>query len=220
LLQSEHSNWIRHSVLPISLLLSLSAQAELITDGTVGTARPLSGQNRAVSQNLGIPHGSSPFHSFRTLGTPTGGSVTFTRQLGIDNVISRVTGGDVPHINGALLSRVKTAQGSFNTFSIGREESPVVLSEGAYTADAPVDVDSDININTLVSDISSLPTPLVVDMVDTTGPAYDACAAGGALSSFRALGREGLPASADQISSPPLSGELLDELLNTIEPDA
>uniref|UniRef100_UPI0039A5098E filamentous hemagglutinin N-terminal domain-containing protein n=1 Tax=Nostoc piscinale TaxID=224012 RepID=UPI0039A5098E len=78
------------------------AQAEVKPDGTLGTAvSPGSGSN---SYNItgGTAVGNNLFHSFQQFSIPTGGSATFNSTSGIQNIFSRVTGGDVSYINGSI----------------------------------------------------------------------------------------------------------------------
>ncbi|MBD2593096.1 S-layer family protein [Nostoc spongiaeforme FACHB-130] len=74
-------------------------QAEVRPDGTLGTA--VSGSN---SYNItgGTVVGNNLFHSFSQFSIPTGGSATFGSNSGIQNIFSRVTGGDVSDINGSI----------------------------------------------------------------------------------------------------------------------
>ncbi|OCQ99869.1 filamentous hemagglutinin [Nostoc sp. MBR 210] len=75
------------------------AQAEVSPDGTLGTA--VSGSN---SYNItgGTAVGNNLFHSFSQFSIPIGGSATFSSNSGIQNIFSRVTGGDVSDINGSI----------------------------------------------------------------------------------------------------------------------
>ncbi|MBD2492888.1 filamentous hemagglutinin N-terminal domain-containing protein [Nostoc sp. FACHB-280] len=74
-------------------------QAEVKPDGTLGTA--VSGSN---SYNItgGTAVGNNLFHSFSQFSIPTGGSATFSSNSGIQNIFSRVTGGNVSDINGSI----------------------------------------------------------------------------------------------------------------------
>jgi filamentous hemagglutinin family protein len=53
--------------------------------------------------------GKNLFHSFERFGVEGGGKVTFTGPSGLDNVVSRVTGGEPSAINGTLASTVPGA---------------------------------------------------------------------------------------------------------------
>jgi filamentous hemagglutinin family protein len=92
------------------IVVSSTVNAEVKTDGTVGTAgamtvRNISGQI-LIPQSLGEIKGSNLFHSFKTFNINNGESAVFTGADNLRNVISRVTGGEVSHINGLLKSEV------------------------------------------------------------------------------------------------------------------
>jgi filamentous hemagglutinin family protein len=116
-----------------ALLLS-SAAAQIRTDGSVGpAAQTLTGPNYTIPQSHGRLAGSNLFHSFATFNINSGESATFTTSsAGIDNVISRVTGGSASQINGLL--RLSAASGAPNFFLIN--PSGVVFGAGA-TIDVP-----------------------------------------------------------------------------------
>jgi filamentous hemagglutinin family protein len=69
----------------------------------------LGGQNFQILQ--GSRAGSNLFHSFQTFSIPTSGSVTFVHDPGINNIFSRVTGGQASSIDGRLVT-----SGSANLF--------------------------------------------------------------------------------------------------------
>ena len=92
----------------LSLLACFAAgelvHAQIRTDGSVGpAAQSLAGPSYQIPQTLGKLAGSNLFHSFQTFNLGSGQSATFsTSTPGISNVISRVTGGQMSQINGAL----------------------------------------------------------------------------------------------------------------------
>ena len=93
-----------------SLLLAYEVvQADIITDGSLGTEIDLSGPNFQVEASLGIQAGSNLFHSFREFTIATDESATFNGPTSVENIISRVTGGSASHINGALRSTIEGA---------------------------------------------------------------------------------------------------------------
>jgi filamentous hemagglutinin family protein len=90
----------------VASLSSALACAQIRTDGSVGPAAQTltaPGGNFTIPQTLGRLSGANLFHSFQDFNVNTGESATFTTSTsGISNVISRVTGGNVSNINGAL----------------------------------------------------------------------------------------------------------------------
>ena len=88
--------------------MNTSVYAQVITDGSLGSATTLSGQ-MDIPQSLGTTVGNNLFHSFNTFTINTGESATFTGDNALKNVISRVTGGQVSKIDGLLQSTIGTA---------------------------------------------------------------------------------------------------------------
>ena len=100
--------------LPLSFLLliiSLSVPAQITTDGTLGPALNLQGPNYQIDADLGQQHGGNLFHSFQDFNLQNHESATFSalNQHHIQNVISRVTGGNPSNINGLFRSTIPNA---------------------------------------------------------------------------------------------------------------
>lgn len=120
--------------------LSLSmaaAHAQIVTDGTTGAQQTLTGTNVTVFEALGTRTGDNLFHSFSTFSVATGQTVNFTGSSDIQNVISRVTGGDISTIDGTLSSNV----GSANFFFLN--PNGIVIGSGAQ-----IDVPAAIYLST------------------------------------------------------------------------
>src|SRR4051794_5094886 len=92
-----------------ALLVAAPVQAQIVTDGSVGSKVSLHGGEIEIGANLGTRTGDNLFHSFETFGIATGQTATFTGPGDIRNVISRVTGGEISNIDGTLTSRVGQA---------------------------------------------------------------------------------------------------------------
>jgi filamentous hemagglutinin family protein len=92
-----------------ALLAAGPAQAQIVTDGSVGPKVSLSGPQVEIGANLGTQRDANLFHSFEKFGIAAGQTATFTGPGTIRNVISRVTGGEVSTIDGTLASRVGQA---------------------------------------------------------------------------------------------------------------
>ncbi len=94
----------------VLLLTGLSpARADVATDGTLGPARILDGPDFLIPEGLGRTAGGNLFHSFERFSVFQGQRATFTGPPTIENVISRVTGGDPSTIDGILRSQVGSA---------------------------------------------------------------------------------------------------------------
>jgi filamentous hemagglutinin family protein len=91
------------------LLISLSTPAQIITDGTLGQALNLPGPDYQIGPNLGQQRGANLFHSFQDFNLNSLESATFSGPNEIQNVISRVTGGNPSNIDGTIRSTMPNA---------------------------------------------------------------------------------------------------------------
>jgi filamentous hemagglutinin family protein len=99
-------------ILSIVLTLSLSstiAQSQVLPDGTLSTQVLPNGTTFEI--NNGSIAGQNLFHSFSQFSIPTGSSAVFNNDPTVQNIFSRVTGGQVSAIDGLI----KT-QGQANLF--------------------------------------------------------------------------------------------------------
>ncbi len=85
------------------------AAAQVMLDGTTGPAGALAGPDYRIGAGLGRRAGGNLFHSFARFGLRSGESATFSGPAGIENVISRVTGGARSDIDGVLRSTIPGA---------------------------------------------------------------------------------------------------------------
>jgi filamentous hemagglutinin family protein len=91
----------------ITLSLSPPISAEIVLDGTLGgPTGPLPGPDFAIEAHLGQHKGNNLFHSFATFNLNAGESATFKGPNNIENIISRVTGGQPSYINGTFVSQI------------------------------------------------------------------------------------------------------------------
>jgi len=91
-----------------SVLISCS-QAEVITDGSMGAARNLSGPDYQIAAQLGQQHGVNLFHSFQQFNLATGEQVTFSGPDSVQRIFSRVTGGNASLIDGTIRNQISGA---------------------------------------------------------------------------------------------------------------
>ncbi|QMS87930.1 S-layer family protein [Nostoc edaphicum CCNP1411] len=85
-------------------------QAQVIPDGTLNTV--VSGSSNYTITN-GSRVGNNLFHSFSQFSVLSNGSASFDNAVDIQNIFSRVTGGNVSNINGSI-----SANGNANLFLI------------------------------------------------------------------------------------------------------
>jgi len=92
--------------------------AEVVTDGTLGGSKGPVGPGTIpgvgtttyhITDALGKQAGQNLFHSFSSFNVGTGESATFTGPGGIQNIVSRVTGGNYSTIDGTLRSTIQGA---------------------------------------------------------------------------------------------------------------
>ncbi|MDM8568545.1 filamentous hemagglutinin N-terminal domain-containing protein [Thiotrichales bacterium HSG1] len=97
-------------LLTIPLLFSaLSSNSEVITDGTLGQNINLSGPDFQITSDLGQQHGGNLFHSFQDFNLNSAESATFSGPNSIQNILSRVTGGNPSNIDGLIRSTIPNA---------------------------------------------------------------------------------------------------------------
>lgn len=103
-----------NNILPILLfiinfLIFSSSYAEITTDGSLGTKVNLPGPNFQIEAELGQQHGGNLFHSFQNFNLQNHESATFSGASSVQNVISRVTGGNPSIIDGIIRSTIPNA---------------------------------------------------------------------------------------------------------------
>ncbi|MBE9563141.1 MAG: filamentous hemagglutinin N-terminal domain-containing protein, partial [Proteobacteria bacterium] len=91
------------------LITTLSTNAEIITDGTLGQNINLSGPDFQVTSDLGQQHGGNLFHSFQDFNLNNLESATFSGPNSVHNILSRVTGGNPSNIDGLIRSTIPNA---------------------------------------------------------------------------------------------------------------
>ena len=96
-----------HHLLTIPILISsLGANAEVTLDGSLGRSGALPGPDYLIGADLGRQMGSNLFHSFQDFNLNRFESATFSGPNSINNVISRVTGGNPSKIDGLIRSTI------------------------------------------------------------------------------------------------------------------
>ncbi len=96
--------WITQGFIVGCLLASSSVQAQIVPDGTLGGERSRVTPINPTTDRIegGALRGVNLFHSFREFNVRDGGSVYFANPTVVQNIFSRVTGGNVSNINGTL----------------------------------------------------------------------------------------------------------------------
>ena len=93
----------------IFLTINSFSHAEITLDGNFGQNGTLPGPDYLIGANLGRQVGNNLFHSFQDFNLHSHESATFSASNSINNVISRVTGGNPSNIDGLLRATIPDA---------------------------------------------------------------------------------------------------------------
>ena len=110
------------SCIGVNAIALKATTAQVTPDGTTKTTVNTEGDN--ITINDGDRAGNNLFHSFQDFSVPNGGSAVFNNDVAIENIFSRITGGNISNIDGLL-----GANGSANLFLIN--PAGIILGEGA-----------------------------------------------------------------------------------------
>ncbi len=96
----------------VLLLPPVFSHAAITIDGTIGpgpAGKSIPGPNYAITSDLGQIRGNNLFHSFGTFNVQTNENAIFSGPTGIQNIIGRVTGGELSSIDGGIVSEISGA---------------------------------------------------------------------------------------------------------------
>ncbi|MEH1866294.1 MAG: filamentous hemagglutinin N-terminal domain-containing protein [Nostoc sp.] len=95
----------------IFVVYNNDVHAQVTPDNTLNTSVTSTSGNNIYTITNGDRVGNNLFHSFSQFSIPTGASASFVNDITVKNIFSRVTGGNISNIDGAI-----SANGSANLF--------------------------------------------------------------------------------------------------------
>jgi filamentous hemagglutinin family protein len=86
-----------------------SSYGQVVLDGKFGTSGAVAGPNFDLNSGMGAVRGNNLFHSFSQFDLKAGDVATFSGPANVQNILSRVTGGNPSSINGTIRSSIAGA---------------------------------------------------------------------------------------------------------------
>jgi filamentous hemagglutinin family protein len=126
---------LKSSCIILLSINSLSTNAEVTLDGTLGRGGALKGPNYLIGADLGRHKGGNLFHSFQYFNLNRFESATFSGPNSVSNIISRGTGGNPSNIDGLIRSTIPNADMYFlNPYGIMFGENARLDVQGGFHA--------------------------------------------------------------------------------------
>jgi filamentous hemagglutinin family protein len=86
------------------ILTTATSSADVVLDGSLGQQATLSGAQLAIKAEYGQQDGGNLFHSFHEFNINVNQTAQFLAPANVNNIIARVTGGQVSFIDGKLIA--------------------------------------------------------------------------------------------------------------------
>jgi filamentous hemagglutinin family protein len=103
------TNLLRIFAVSLWIAMIIPAYAQVVLDGSMGAGGKLNGPDYDIKAGYGQQAGANLFHSFQQLNVDTAETATFSGPASVQNIITRVTGGDASWIDGQIRSTIPGA---------------------------------------------------------------------------------------------------------------
>ncbi|NOZ52156.1 MAG: filamentous hemagglutinin N-terminal domain-containing protein [Gammaproteobacteria bacterium] len=101
-------NWLQ-AELALCTCLASAVHADVVLDGSLGTAPPLAGPNYEITANMGQIKGDNLFHSFSKFDLNQNESANFSGPTTVQNIFGRITDNSPSRIDGTISSSITGA---------------------------------------------------------------------------------------------------------------
>jgi filamentous hemagglutinin family protein len=152
-------------------LIATSTKAQITPDGSLPTQ--VEQQENVAEITGGEQAGNNLFHSFQDFSVPTGNEAFFNNGIDIENILSRVTGGNISSIDGLIRSN-----GTANLFLIN--PAGIIFGEnarldvggsflGSTATGLLFDDGTEFNAKDMAAPVLTINAPIGLNLRDTTG---------------------------------------------------
>lgn len=93
----------------IAIAAAGNSSGQVVLDGKLGPAGTVAGPNYRVTSEMGALRGNNLFHSFQKFDLKAGEVAAFSGPAHVQNILSRVTGGEASSIDGTIRSEIAGA---------------------------------------------------------------------------------------------------------------